>query len=195
MAGWRVYRQQSTSASTLPSPRAAVALGLAAAAAGVLIILFAAGVLGSDRTLETPRWVGFCAGFMFVCLGAALIVGYAVAGAVGPDGDLPDGTPFGIRLAQYLLGLGVTSSMAAIFSWIAFGPGPRRFSMTVSLPFFASRGQSGETAGRVVFGVAAVLIYVFVGLAGFVGLRRLRDRARSAPPDRRAADEGVGRSR
>jgi len=35
---------------------------------------------------------------MFVFVGAAVIVGFAVAGGSGPDGDLPAGTPFTVRL-------------------------------------------------------------------------------------------------
>jgi hypothetical protein len=53
-----------------------------------------------------------------------MIVGYAVAGGVGPDGDLPAGTPRRVRVTQYLLGLGIVSALGAVATWVAFGPGP-----------------------------------------------------------------------
>jgi hypothetical protein len=91
---------------------------------------------------------------------------------------LPAGTPFGVRLLQYLLGLGIAGSLTAIFTWIAFGPGERHFSSTVVLPFMTHDGASGETSGRVVFGIAAVLIWLFLVSFGFIGARRLVRAAR-----------------
>ena len=64
--------------------------------------------------------------------------------------------------------------MTAIVGWIAFGPGPRRFSTTISLPFMTQSWMSGELSGRVAFGVAAMLLAaMFVG-CGAVGIERLR---------------------
>jgi hypothetical protein len=154
------------------SPRAAVVMGSAISAMGLLIILLAVGIVPVDeRSLEAPRWVVACAGLAFVLGGAAVMIGYAVAGGVGPDGDLTPGTPLSIRIAQYTLGLGVAGSMAAIMSWIAFGPGPRTFTATG--PFLSGRATS-ETTGRVVFGIAAVLIYIFLAVLVVVSIRRLR---------------------
>jgi len=80
--------------TTSLSPRAAVALGLVVSGMGVLIVLLAVGIIpGAEASLEAPRWVVASAGLAFVLAGAAMIVGYAVAGGVGPDGDLPAGTP------------------------------------------------------------------------------------------------------
>jgi hypothetical protein len=98
-------------------------------------------------------------------------VGYALAGGVGPDGDLPAGTPRWIRVTQYLLGLGIISSLAAIATWIAFGPGPRAF--TVTLPF-VGRGPGDETVGRAVFGFGAVLMWMFLAAFVVVSIQRLR---------------------
>lgn len=83
------------------SPRAAVGLGLVVSAMGVLIMLLAAGMIpGGDASLEAPRWVVACAGLMFALLGAALIVGYSVAGGAGPDADLLAGTPRWVPVTQ-----------------------------------------------------------------------------------------------
>jgi len=157
------------------SPRQAIAFGLLCAAVGVVIILAGVGVLplAPAPDVQGSPWVVVCAGLMFVFAGAALIVGFAVAGGTGPDGDLPTGTPFGVRLIQYLLGLGTVGSLTAIFTWVAFGPGERHFSSTVVLPFMARGVASGETSGRVVFGIAAVLIWLFLVSFGFIGARRL----------------------
>jgi hypothetical protein len=154
--------------TTSLSPRAAVALGLIFIAVGLCIVLLAVGVVpGAEASLQAPRWVLACGGLMFALGGGAVIVGYAVAGGAGPDGDLPAGTPRWVRLTQYLLGLGIISSLAAIATWIAFGPGPRAFSVT--LPF-VGQGPGNETVGRAVFGFGAVLMWVFL----VVSVQRLR---------------------
>jgi hypothetical protein len=156
------------------SPRAAVAFGLLITAMGVLLVLFSVGLgPGAEASLEAPRWVVACAGLVFALGGGAVIVGYAVAGGVGPDGDLPAGTPWRARLTQYLLGLGIISALAAITTWIAFGPGRRAF--TVALPF-VGRGPGDETVGRVVFGFGAVLLWVFLVVFLVVSVQRLRRR-------------------
>lgn len=154
------------------SPRAAVALGLAVGAMGALIILVAGGIIpGRDARLEAPRWVVAAAGGAFVLAGAAMIVGYAVAGGAAPDGDLPPGTPRWVRVTQSLLGLGIIGSLAAVATWVAFGPGPRAFSVT--LPF-VDQGPGNETVGRVAFGLGAVLMWVILAAFVVVGVRRIR---------------------
>ncbi len=160
------------SATTRLSPRAAVGLGLVVSAMGVLVLLLAAGMIpGGDASLEAPRWVVACAGLMFVLLGAALIVGYAVAGGAGPDGDLPAGTPRWVRATQALLGVGIVGSLTAVASWIAFGPGPRAFTVTLPL---TGRGPGDETVGRAVFGAGAVLMLIFLAVLVVVSVQRIR---------------------
>ena len=163
------------SQQTQLSPRAAVALGLIVVAAGLVIAFLAVGLIGSGTAMsdQVPQWVGVCAGLAFVLAGAALIVGFAVAGGAGPDGDLPPGTPWGIRLAQYLLGLGIVGAMAAIASWVAFGPGRRTFTATIP---FLGRGSASEIVGRAAFGFGAVLMYIFLAVFVVVSARRLRGR-------------------
>ena len=154
------------------SPRAAVALGLAVGAMGALIILLALGIIpGADASLEAPRWVVAAAGLAFVLAGAAMIVGYAVAGGAAPDGDLPPGTPRWVRVTQSLLGLGIIVALAAVATLVAFGPGPRAF--TVTLPF-VGRGPGDETVGRVAFGIGAVLMWVILAAFVVVSVQRIR---------------------
>jgi hypothetical protein len=119
------------------------------------------------------------AGAVFVLAGAAVINGFVIAGGATPDGDLLPGTPMRVRVAQYLLGLGIVGAMTAIFGWIAFGPGTRHFRVSgIPIP-----GLAGETEGRIVFGAGAVLMGVFLVAMAVVGARRLL-RARAAPADR-----------
>ena len=160
---------------TQVSPLWAVIIGLVCTAFGVVMILGGLGVLALTPAADgpSPPWVLVCAGLMFVFVGAAVIVGFAVAGGSGPDGDLPAGTPFSVRLIQYVLGLGAVGSMTAVFTWIAFGPGERHFSTTAVLPFMVHRGASDDTSGRVVFGIGAVLIGIFLLTLGVSGARRL----------------------
>jgi hypothetical protein len=154
------------------SPRAGVVLGGVFVAMGLLVICIAAGLFARPETpVEAPRWVGVCAGLMFALVGVACIVGFGVAGGAAPDGDLPPDTPFGVRLTQYLLGLAIVILLAAIFSWVAFGPGPRQFAMVIP---FLGRSVASETVGRVAFGFGAALICTFLVAFGVVGLRRLR---------------------
>ncbi|HEV3215329.1 MAG TPA: hypothetical protein VGZ27_06380 [Vicinamibacterales bacterium] len=160
------------------SPRSAILFGLAFMAAGVVPILAALGMLPVPLTRGTPAWIGVCAGLVFVLGGAAIINGYAIAGGAGPDGDLPPGTPFGVRLAQYLLGLGICGLFTAIAGWIAFGKGERHFSTTVNLPFLTRHGVGNEWMGRAAFGLGAILVAAFTVFLAVVSVRRLR-RARS----------------
>jgi hypothetical protein len=156
------------------SPGAAILVGLVLAAFGIFCFLLATGVIGQPSSGDdaTPVWVGICAGLVFLCGGGAIVVGYAIAGGVAPDGDLPPGTPFGVRLTQYVLGLTMGSALAAIGSWVAFGRGPRHFTMSGSL----GSGPGDETVGRVVFGIGAVLAWGIVALLAVFGFRRLRQR-------------------
>jgi len=149
-----------------------VAVGLAVSAMGALIVLLAVGVIpGGDASLEAPRWVVAAAGLSFVLAGAAIIVGYAVAGGGAPDGDLPPGTPRWVRVSQSLLGLGIIVALAAVGTWVAFARGPRAFSVT--LPF-VGRGPGDETVGRVAFGIGAVLMWIFLVVFVVVSVQRIR---------------------
>jgi hypothetical protein len=96
------------------SPRAAVTFGLFAVLIGGLVIARALHTIPVDASGDAPQWVGVLAGLAFVLAGAAIIVGFAVAGGAAPDGDLPSGTPFAVRLTQYLLGLGIVGLLTVI---------------------------------------------------------------------------------
>jgi len=151
----------------------AVAMGIVFIAAGAVPILIGLGVVHPDVG-TTPLWVAFAVGLMFVCAGLAIIVDYAIAGGVGPDGDLLAGTPFAIRVANFVFGLAIIGLMTAVFGWVAFGSGPRAFSTTVVLPFWYSNGQSSELSGRIAFGIGTILMALMFVACGIVGVRQLQ---------------------
>jgi hypothetical protein len=169
----RYYGGDIMASSSQLSPRGAIGFGLLFMAAGVPPVLGALGMLPLPLTQGTPAWVGVCAGLLFMLGGAAIINGYAIAGRAGPDGDLPPGTSFGVRLAQYLFGLGICGLLTAIAGWIAFGRGERHFSMTVNLPFLTRHGMGNEVIGRAVFGLGAILVAAFTIVLTVVSVRRL----------------------
>jgi hypothetical protein len=58
---------------------------------------------------------------------------------------------------QLPLGALMVSALAAVFDWIAFGPGARQFTMTVGAGGGHASWASGEYAGRAFFGLFALL--------------------------------------
>jgi hypothetical protein len=155
------------------SPEGAVVVGLLCGLMGLFVVLLALGTFGEPPMSDgTPQWVGVLTGLLFVLAGLAVIVGSGVAGGVGPDGDVLPGTPFAVRLVQYLLGLGILATLATIASWIAFGSGSRHF--TGSGPLLS--GAVSEMLGRVIFGLGAVFCWAFMAVMIVVSARRLRGR-------------------
>jgi hypothetical protein len=153
------------------APGAAVVIGVFFGIIGTLVTLLALGTFGDGHLSDgTPPWVGIAVGVMFLLAGLAIIVGYGVAGGATDDGDLPPGTPRGVRLVQSALGLGITALLASIATWVAFGSGSRHFSG--SGPFIS--GSVNEILGRAVFGIAAVLMWVFMAVMIVVSVKRLR---------------------
>lgn len=130
---------------------AAIVVGLLFGALGLFVTLMALGVFGGGwASGATPAWVGLAVGLVFTLGGLAVIVGYGIAG--GAALDVPD-VPLGVRALQYLLGLGIAVSMAMFMTWAAFGA-PARKASTVAA-------------------VASLLLWLFVGVMGVVGFRRL----------------------
>ena len=153
-----------------PSRRTLIACGALAAAAGGYIILISLGVVPppGEKNPHAPHWLVFCAGLAFVLAGVALAV-RACAGDASAGGELPAGAPRWLRAKQYILVMAIIACFAAIGSFIAFGPGPRSFG--ISLPFIDMRG--GAVIGRIVFGIGAVILWMC--LIGFAigGARKL----------------------
>ena len=91
------------------------------------------------------------------------------------DGELPEGAPYWLRLFQYLLVLAIFAALAAIGSFVAFGPGTRSFSVSVSL---VSTSGGSEIFGRVAFGIGAIITWLCLILVAVGGWRKLVSRNR-----------------
>lgn len=112
---------------------------------GLFIVLIAGDVIRVDPdTIHSPRWVLAAAGMVFM-------IGGVMAGA-GPTHALLNDV-----LAGVLIGC-----MASIATWIAFGPGEREFTGSVSLGPVAIGGESGASVGRIAFGVSSILLWALV---------------------------------
>ena len=120
----------------LPSS-ARIAIGLV-----VLAVGGALGAFGATAILHPApdlRIVALPAGLVFVFAGALVL--------------LPP------RLASLQLPLTalMTTALAVVFDWVAFGPGERRFSGSASVPGISVGGPTSELPGRIFFGLFALL--------------------------------------
>ena len=166
-----------------PTPRGAVILGIIAMLCGVYPVLVGLGVVHVRPAPNAQPWVAIAAGCMFILAGMAIINGYAIAGASQADGSLPDSAPLFVRVTQYVLGIGIVGLMFAVFAWVAFGPGERHFSSSISLPFWSSSGHSSERSGRIAFGIAAGFMGLFLVLSVVSGAKRLWRGIRGGPEE------------
>jgi len=142
-------------------------------ACGVVPILAGLGVIDTHPAPDVARWVVVAAGAMFVLAGLAIINGNALWGAPAADGDLAADAPFAAKLTQYLLGTSIIGLMFAVFAWIAFGPGQRQFSSSVSIGGATTSAPGSAHTGRIMFGVGAVLMGLFFVAAAVSGAKRL----------------------
>jgi len=72
---------------------------------------------------------------------------------------------------QYFLGAVLLSLFAAIPGWIAFGPGPRVFGGSISFGVVTGATEPSASTGRIVFGIAAILVGLFAAYAWVRWLR------------------------
>ena len=151
------------------SPGATAWVGTLFALMGLAILFVALGIIPTDESkLHAPHWVVGAAGLMFFLAGIAILT--------GPPPDTPEASRTTWR--TFLLGLGIVGALAAVFNWVAFGPGPRAFGGSVSIPFVSVSGASSERSGRIAFGIAAVVIDAFAVWVIVRGLRDLLGRGR-----------------
>ena len=158
-----------------PSAADGIGLGLALVATGGYFVLVGFGVLpppGGEDAAKAPLAIVVCAGLAFLFAGLTLGI-RAIAGARDQDSELPADAPRWTHLVYRVLGIAIAGSLASIGTWIAIGSGPRAF--TVSGPFLEMR-TTGEAIGRTVFGLGAVIVWIYV-IALTVGtVRKLFDR-------------------
>lgn len=148
-------------------------MGIVFIACALIPVLAGLGVLPAHRCAadSAPAWIGVCIGLAFFLAGLVLLSD-AVAGGTGTDGQLRDDAPGWIRRFQSVMGLAIAATLATITSWVAFGPGERHFSMSISLPFIAAGKAGSDTLGRWVFGFGAVLIWTVIAGSLFNSARK-----------------------
>jgi hypothetical protein len=126
------------------TPRARLVFGLVAMAAGLAPMALGAGLIApKPGSMRAPEWVVFLAGCTFFLAGWLILLSQRW-----------------VRTRGFLGGLLLTG-FAAVFDWIAFGPGERHFSGGLSIGPLSTSGSSGELTGRVVFGIAAASMSLF----------------------------------
>jgi hypothetical protein len=163
--------------STAPS-KVTIAVGILTMMLGCIPLLAMVGILpraNAPSADPAPSWMGWLIGTVFVGAGLIAIMRGAFGGASESSGDLPATAPRVFRLANDTIGFGIVCGMAAMFSWVAFGPGPRHFSMSIGFGGLWMQGLGGgDMMGRVVFGFGAILFWCVTAAFAVTIARRWR---------------------
>jgi hypothetical protein len=153
------------------SPHDVIGVGLAFSAAGLYFMLGAAGYAPLPES-NSPAFIAFCAGAAFLFAGLTCIV-RARAGILNIESDIPDSAPRWAQVSYRMLAIGAAGALAIIGTYVAIGSGPHAFSLSTPL---AEMQTTGEAVGRTVFGLGAVIVWIYV-IALTVGtVRKLFDR-------------------
>ncbi|MBI5210037.1 MAG: tetratricopeptide repeat protein [Elusimicrobia bacterium] len=114
------------------------------------MIAVALGWLPVDKSrAEAPSWVVGTAGCVFLFGGLTALV------------------PPGFARLQHFFGTLAVTALALTFDWVAFGPGERTFSGSTTIGGLSRTSHVGQTGGRVVFGVFAILIDCMAALGWY----------------------------
>jgi hypothetical protein len=148
-----------------------VGVGVAFSAAGLYVLLGAAGYLPMPES-NSPTFIGVCAGAAFLFAGLTCFV-RARAGVADSETDLPADAPRWMQGIYRVLAIGALGSLATIGSWIAFGSGPRAFNLETPL---AQMQTTGELIGRTVFALGAVISLILLFALTVNTVRKMFDR-------------------
>lgn len=153
------------------SPHDVIGVGIAFSAAGLYFMLSAGGYLPMPES-NSPAFIPFCAGAAFLFAGLTCIV-RARTGMLNIESEIPDSAPRWTQVSYRMLAIGAAGALAIIGTYVAIGSGPRAFSLSTPL---AEMQTTGEAIGRTVFGLGAVIVWIYV-IALTVGtVRKLFDR-------------------
>jgi hypothetical protein len=145
-------------------------IGVIATTVGLYFMLVGMTLLpipGGPKNLHGPLWIVFCAGLAFLLAGIAVLM--HGTGHTDNNGELAPGVPQWLRVFQYLSGVMIFACFGAIASWIAFAPGPREFSASG----MGVTGPVSGTAGRIAFGLGAIVIWLCTIAVAVAGARKL----------------------
>lgn len=112
-----------------------VAVGILTIGLGLVPVRVMLGILprGNPGPDPGPEWMGWLIGAVFVAAGIIVALKGLAGSANDARGLLPATVPRGVRAIHDLLSLGIVFGLAAMFTWVGFGPGPRHFSMSMSV--------------------------------------------------------------
>jgi hypothetical protein len=150
-----------------PSSKATIFCGLIAAALGVFYLALSIGLFPTtaQHSNQEPGWLGAAFGLTFLLGGSAVVIQAIFGDGKTSSQGLPNAAPYWIQRFYKLLCLGIVISIGAITTWVAFGPGRRSLS--------GSGAIFGETAGRVAFGIGAIMIWTVLAAIVFAAVRRM----------------------
>ena len=143
------------------------AIGIAWPAADFIWRWWAWGCAARRASINGPNWLGFAAGLVFFAAGLSVLV-RAWLHVPDKQPNLPDNAPAIAVAIQWLAALTIIVALASIGTWIAFGPGPRQFSM--SLPVW---GSLAEMIGRAMFGFGAIITWLMAALMAYAGAKKI----------------------
>jgi hypothetical protein len=144
-----------------------LAIAAAVMAGGAYFVLVGFELAPAPGVVNGPIWLGALCGLLFLLAGIALAL-RAYLRMDDREIDVPVDAPLWAKMIFWLTGVGMAICLALIGSWLAFGSGERAFSMSGLVS-----GPAGETLGRVVFGIGAVLTWLAVVAFVRVGYRRI----------------------
>jgi len=128
------------------------------ALAGVMVILAALDVAPFDQAnRHAPRWVVMLAGGLFVLAGVVVWT---------------QGSP-GAQAAGHAVAYAMVIGLAAVADWVAFGPGTRACTYTLSLFGFATWRRAPDLECRIAFGLGALMVNAIVLMMTADAARRM----------------------
>src|SRR5258707_7162778 len=137
------------------SPHEVAGFGVAMSLAGVYFMLGSGDLLPMPET-NGPAFIVFAAGAAFLFAGLVCFV-RARTGMTNAQTDVPDSAPTWIKLSYRMLAIGICGALATVGTWVAIGSGPRAFTVSSS---FGEMQTGGDTLGRTVFGLGAVIVLI-----------------------------------
>jgi hypothetical protein len=143
------------------------ALGIACAGGGFYLALVGLRVFSPPSRIHGPYWLGFAAGLVFFAAGLSVLV-RAWLHVPDKQPNLPNDAPAVAEAIQWLATLTIIVALASIGTWVAFGPGPGQFSM--SLPVW---GSLAEMIGRAMFGFGAIITWLMAALMAYAGAMKM----------------------
>lgn len=134
--------------------RGVVWLGLIIMLAGISLIWM--GLYGDPENIHAPRWVIEISGMAFLGAGVGVALMDSMFNAVRKN--------VFFSWIQSLALLSMPVCLLIAFNWVAFGPGEREFSMSISIPFLSGYFEnSPEWLGRLAFGIPTAFMDLIVG--------------------------------